>query len=201
MSQFSDALPAELRLEGKHASLLPMWTEHERDLIAAAEDGELWNLSVTRIPDADGMAAMIKDALQKRDSREQLPFVVLRHSDQKIVGSTRYYAINKEHRNLSIGFTWYSKSAQRTAINSECKLLLLTHAFEVASCISVAFHVDDTNTVSQAAVERLGAKHEGILRNHQIMPDGRIRHTYCYSITDTEWPAIKQRLQQRLAES
>ncbi|NND81044.1 MAG: GNAT family N-acetyltransferase [Gammaproteobacteria bacterium] len=196
---FQQGLPADLCLRGQFASLEPMSLEHEADLNAAAADGELYKLKVTRVPDLNEMPATIELALQEKQAGSKFPFVVRRLSDGRIVGSTSYYDIRPEHKNVAIGFTWYGKSAQRSAINTECKLLLLSHAFERLGCIAVAFHVDDTNTVSQAAVTRLGAKHDGVLRNHQLMPDGRIRHTYCYSITDAEWPAIKQRLMARLA--
>lgn len=179
--------------------LEPMQISSCEALIEAAADGHLWNLKVTQVPSPEQMSGEISDALDKKARGEQFPFVICRLEDEKVVGSTRYYQIDALNRNLSIGFTWYSKSAQRTAINTECKLLLLSHAFENLGCISVAFHVDGINHVSQAAVKRLGASHEGILRNHKIMPDGRIRHTHCFSIIDSEWPHIKQQLEQRLA--
>jgi RimJ/RimL family protein N-acetyltransferase len=139
-------------------------------------------------------------AMNNRDKGAQLPFVVRRLSDQKLVGATRFYVISTHNRNMSIGYTWYSKSAQRTAINTECKLLLLTHAFEQAGCISVQWHTHHENTPSQAAIERLGAVKEGVLRNHMVTEDGSIRHTHCYSMLDTQWPEAKQRLVQRLQQ-
>lgn len=198
MDKFRSGLPQDLRLGGQFAALEPLQASHLDDLNLAAADGELWQLKVTRVPDHEEMPGVIDEALAKKDAGEQFPFVVRRLADKRIVGSTRYYDIKPQFRNLAIGFTWYSQSAQRTAINTECKLLMLTHAFEALACISVAFHVDHTNLASQAAVERLGAGRDGLLRNHQIMPDGRIRHTVCYSIIDTEWPAIKARLIDRL---
>ncbi len=201
LDKFHAGLPENLILTGQHAALEAMLSSHLDDLNLAAADGELWKLNVTRVPDHCEMPAVIEEALANKIAGEQFPFVVRRLSDGRIVGSTRYYDIKPDFRNLAIGFTWYSESAQRTAINTECKLLLLTHAFEKLDCISVAFHVDHTNLVSQAAVERLGAKRDGFLRNHQIMPDGRIRHTVCYSIIDSEWPEIKSRLTDRLNSS
>ena len=192
-------LTPDLRLVGQHALLEPLTNAHHDDLCAATMDGELWKLKCTTVPSPTTMAETIASALRDDTAaRLQFPFVVRRLSDNKVVGCTRYYWIRPEHRNLSIGFTWYAKSVQRTAINTECKFLLFKHAFEELGCISVALHVDDTNTVSQKAVERLGAKHEGVLRNDRIMPDGRIRHTYCYSITNSEWPAVKERLKSYL---
>ena len=188
----------DLVLKGEFASLEPLSVKYIDELIAAASDGELWNLTCTSVPSPQTMAETISEALKEKQSGSQFPFVVRRLSDNKIVGSTRYYSIRPEHRNLSIGFTWYAKSAQRTVINTQCKFLLLEHAFETLNCISVALHVDDTNLVSQAAVKRLGAKQEGILRNDRIMPDGRIRNTHCYSIIDNEWPDIKRGLEGRL---
>ncbi|MBX2848487.1 MAG: GNAT family N-acetyltransferase [Acidiferrobacterales bacterium] len=187
-------IPADTKLIGQFAILEPLRDEHLDELITAVKDGELWNLTCTTVPSPTTMAQTIDEALKEKLEGGQFPFVVRRVADDKIVGSTRYYFIRPKNRNLSIGFTWYSKSAQRTVINTQSKLLLLSYAFETLNCISVAFHVDDTNLVSQAAVKRLGAKHEGVLRNDRIMPDGRIRNTHCFSIIDSEWPTIKEKL-------
>ena len=196
---FNNGLADTLTLTGKHAELQALSIEHIDALNHAAADGELWNLHYTNVPNPQQMPKVIADALDNQSEGKEFPFVVRRLSDAKIVGSTRYYFIEPAHRNLSIGYTWYAQSAQRTAINTECKLLLLQHAFENLKCISVQWHVDDQNTRSQAAVERLGAKFEGILRNHKIMRDGRYRHTHCYSMLDSEWPAAKTFLTERLA--
>ncbi len=196
-----DGLSPDLLLQGKHAALEPLNVCHAEALTQAASDGKLWNLRFTTVPAPEQMESSIKAALENRDQGKELPFVVRRVSDQKIVGATRYYFIEPDHRNLSIGYTWYAESAQRTAINTECKLMLLTHAFEVMACISVQWHTDNENKRSQAAIQRLGAKFEGVLRNHKIMPDGRYRHTHCYSMLDTEWPEAKNFLKQRLAEN
>ncbi len=196
--KFREALPKDLAFNGQHASLEPLQLPHIVDLNNAASDGELWNLKVTSVPDKLGMTAYVKKALENREEGSELPFVIRRASDQKIVGSTRYYFINSSNRNLSIGYTWYSASAQRTLINTECKHMLLQHAFEQAGAISVQWHTHHENTRSQAAIKRLGAKFEGILRNAQILPDGRIRHTHCFSMLDEEWPASKAFLEDRL---
>jgi len=197
---FSDGLNDTLTLTGKHAALQVLQIEHIEALNQAAADGELWNLHYTNVPNAQQMQEVVAKALLNKKEGIELPFIVRRLSDAKIVGSTRYYFIKPTHRNLSIGYTWYAQSAQRTAINTECKLLLLQHAFENLKCISVQWHVDDQNVRSQAAVKRLGAKLEGVLRNHKIMPDGRYRHTHCYSMLDNEWPAAKDFLTERLAQ-
>lgn len=188
-----------LVLSGQHAALEPMQLSHVNDLNAAADDGELWRLKVTRVPTEQGMQAYVEHALQQRAKGRELPFVIRRLSDKRIVGTTRYYQISSTNRNCSIGYTWYSKSAQRTGINSECKLMLLEHAFEQLSCISVQWHTHHENTRSQEAIRRLGASFEGVLRNHMILPDGRIRHTHCFSMLDTEWPSSKAHLEDRLA--
>lgn len=194
-----------LTLTGSYAALEPMSLDHVGELGKAACDGELWALHVTSVPKAnDGLEdvlAYVKKALVTRDLGEALPFVVRRLSDNSIVGSTRYYRISCANRNLSIGYTWYAKSAQKTAINTECKLMLLKHAFEVLGCISVQWHTHHENYASQAAIERLGAVKEGVLRNHVIMPDGSFRHTHCYSLLDTEWPASQAFLTERLNRS
>ena len=202
-----DALHSHLRLKGQHAALEPLSADHAFGLAEAACDGRLWEIMFTNVPDAghhlggqrlEPMQGMIKQALENRDAGSELPFVVRRLSDNKIIGTTRYYAISPEHRNLSIGYTWYAKSVQRTAINTECKYLLLKYAFETLNCISVQWHVDHRNLASQKAVERLGAVKEGVLRNHKVMHDGVYRHTVCYSMLDDEWLQAKHFLQSQL---
>lgn len=190
-----------MQLRGHTVALEPMAIEHIDSLNQAAADGELWNLNYTSVPTAEAMQDMVDSALKQRSDGNELPFVVRRLSDQKIVGSTRYYLIEPMHRNLSIGYTWYAQSAQRTSINTECKLLLLTYAFETLKCISVQWHTDDQNIRSQQAIQRLGAKFEGILRNNKIMPDGRYRNTHCYSMLDNEWANAKKFLKGCLAKT
>ncbi len=194
-------LNPELKLSGPFAELTPLTEAHEAPLIEAASDGQLWNLRFTGVPSSKTARAYIKEAIANRFKGTQLPFAVRRLDDGKIVGCTRFYDIDLEHRNLAIGYTWYAKSAQRTAINTQCKLLLLEYAFEVMNCISVAFHTDNLNTRSQAAIERLGAQKEGVLRNHRIMPDGRKRHTHCYSIIESEWPGVRSKLEASLSRT
>lgn len=183
-NEFRDALAPDLRLSGKFAALEPMQLSHIDELNNAAADGQLWNLSVATVPNSNGMQAYVEHAIKQRERGLELPFVVRRLVDMRIVGSTRFYLISKKHRNLSIGHTWYAESAQRTEINTQCKFLLLRHAFEHAGCIGVQFHTHHNNTRSQAAIQRLGARFEGVLRNHMICQDGSIRHTHCFSITE-----------------
>ena len=194
-------------LEGRYARLEPLSFAHEEALIAAAADGELWNTQVTIIPGPEGMKDYIQFALDGLAQRNQLPFVIVRRdhslpagSDQ-IVGSTRFYEIFPQDRKCAIGYTWLSKSAQRSPINTECKLLLLTHAFETWNCVRVELITDVLNEQSRAAILRLGAKEEGTLRKHLILPTGRIRDSVFYSITDDEWSSVKSRLQTKLAQT
>ena len=196
---FTTNINQNLRLEGTHVILEAMTMDHIEGLNKAADDGELWKLKVTSVPRAKDMKTVVQKAITQGEKGQQVPFVVRRKHDGDVVGSTRFYNISARNRNLSIGYTWYSQSVHRTAINTECKLLLLSHAFEKAACISVQWHTHHENTKSQKAILRLGAKLEGVLRNHQILDDGRIRHTHCFSMLDEEWPASKLFLQQRLA--
>jgi len=202
--RFIKGLHAELSFKGEYASLEPLSISHAAALGAAACDGRLWELPFTNVPRADinlkEVERLIIDTLAQRENGTQLPFVVRRLRDNKIVGTTRFYAIEAQHRNLSIGYTWYAKSAQRTALNTECKYMLLKHAFESLGCISVQWHIHHDNLASQKAVERLGAIKEGVLRNHKIMRDGSYRHTHCYSMLDTEWEKSKAFLEQSLSK-
>lgn len=196
--RYRNSLHRDLALKGQHVSLEPLMIDHIDHLNETVLEGELWKLKVTPIPNPEGMKKYIEQAIRRREKERELPFIVRRLSDGKIVGTTRFYNINPANRNLSIGYTWYSASAQRTAINTECKLLMLTHAFEAAGCISVQWHTHHENVRSQQAIMRLGATFEGVLRNHMILPDGRIRHVHCFSMLDEEWQASKSHLQQRL---
>ena len=212
-------------LEGQHVRLEPLSTTHEESLIAAASDGELWNSTVTIVPTRDTMAAYIEAALRGQTEGNELPFVIVRKTsgevgesgalarasasapstramDDKgeVVGSTRFYYIKAADRSVSIGYTWLSKSAQRTTVNTESKLLLLTHAFEYWGCIRVELVTDVLNQQSRTAILRLGAKEEGILRNHMIMPNGRIRDSVIFSIISEEWAEVKARLKSKLGQ-
>jgi RimJ/RimL family protein N-acetyltransferase len=144
------------------------------------------------------MTAYIASALEAQAQGRELPFVIIRKSSSQVVGSTRFYDIDRDHRRVEIGYTWLAASAQRTVVNTEAKLLLLTYAFEVLRCIRVAFLTDVLNQQSRTAILRLGAKEEGVLRNHMIMPNGRYRDSLCFSIIETEWPEVKARLEAKL---
>ena len=170
-------------------------------MCAAAADGELWKLWYTSVPTPEATAAWIDAALEMRERLGAMPFVVRSTASGDIVGSTRYFNVDAAHRRLEIGHTWYAKRAQRSAVNTECKLLLLTHAFEALHCIAVEFRTHFFNFASRAAIARLGAKQDGILRNHQIMPDGTRRDTVVFSVIDGEWPAVKRNLQFLLERS
>ena len=178
--------------------LAPLSSGHEESLIAAASDGELWNSALTIVPDRSSAAAYIEAALLGQARGQELPFVIIRKTSDEVVGTTRFYDIKPADRGVAIGYTWLSAGAQRTAINTEAKLLLLTHAFEQWRCIRVELITDVLNEQSRTAILRLGAKQEGILRNHLIMPGPRIRDSACFSIIKEEWPEVKARLAVKL---
>jgi RimJ/RimL family protein N-acetyltransferase len=181
-------------LKGDHATLEPLDAGHEAGLRAAAADGELWRLWYTSVAPPDQIGDYIARALDMRERLAAMPFAVRQNATGEIVGCTRYFNVDAANRRLEIGHTWYSKRAQRTAINTECKLLLLTHAFEVLRCIAVEFRTHWFNHASRVAIERLGAKQDGVLRNHQLLPDGSKRDTVVFSIIDGEWPAVRRHL-------
>jgi N-acetyltransferase len=182
-------------LSGRHATLEPLARGHEAGVRAAAADGELWRLWYTGVPAPDKAAAWIDAALAMRESLGAMPFVIRDNASGEIVGATRYFNVEAAHRRLEIGHTWHAKRVQRTAINTECKLLLLAHAFETLACIAVEFRTNFFNFQSRQAIARLGAKQDGILRNHQLTPEGILRDTVVFSIIDSEWPAVKRNLQ------
>ena len=185
-------------LTGTHAGIEPLGREHEQDLQRAAADGELWRLWYTSIAPPEKMAEYIATALDMRERLGAMPFVVREKSSGDIVGCTRYFNVDAANRRLEIGHTWYSKRVQRGPINTECKLLLLTHAFEKLQCIAVEFRTHWFNHASRTAIARLGAKQDGVLRNHQLSADGSKRDTVVFSIIDGEWPAVKQHLRYQL---
>jgi N-acetyltransferase len=181
-------------LRGAHASLEPLAAEHLDGIRKAAADGALWRLWYTSVPAPEMTSAWFGRAIEVREEQNGMPFVVRDNATGEIVGSTRYFNVDAANRRLEIGHTWYARRVQRTAINTECKLLLLTHAFEALACIAVEFRTHWFNQSSRAAIERLGAKQDGVLRNHQLMPDGSRRDTVVFSILDSEWPAVKAHL-------
>jgi RimJ/RimL family protein N-acetyltransferase len=187
--------PTEIiTLEGQHARLEPLAMHHHDELVAAVSDGELWKLWYTSIPTPEGMRAEIDRRLGLHAQGSMLPFAVRRLDSGKLCGMTTYMNIDERNRRVEIGSTWYAASAQRTAINSECKLMLLTHAFETLGCIAVEFRTSWMNHASRTAIARLGAKQDGVLRNHQLMADGMYRDTVVFSIISQEWPVVKRHL-------
>lgn len=186
--------PAPVRLMGNHVKLEPLLMDHADALAMAAADGDLWKLWYTTVPKPEATTSFISAALEEQKNAKSLPFVVIRQSDNKVVGTTRYLNIEPAVRRLEIGSTWYAQSVQRTAINTECKFLLLQYAFETLACIAVEFRTHRFNEQSRRAIQRLGAVQDGILRNHRIMADGTIRDTMIYSILNIEWPTVKNHL-------
>jgi RimJ/RimL family protein N-acetyltransferase len=184
-----------LTLSGNQVSLEPLRYEHREELIKAASDGQLWQLWYTGVPSPERTSDYIEKALQQQQQGSALPFVVRNREHQTLIGSTRFCHIDSANRRLEIGYTWYAQSYQRTATNSECKFLLLQYAFEQLGCIAVEFRTHWLNHRSRNAIARLGAKQDGVLRNHVIMPDGSYRDTVVFSIIESEWPMIKQHLQ------
>jgi RimJ/RimL family protein N-acetyltransferase len=183
-----------ITLEGQHATLEPLTREHHDALVDAARDGELWKLWYTSVPAPDKMMANLDFRLNWQAQGGMLPFVVRSNATGKLVGATSYCNAVAANKRVEIGYTWYAKSAQRSAINTECKLMLLRHAFEALGCMGVEFRTHWVNHQSRNAIERLGAKLDGVLRSHQIMPDGSLRDTCVYSIIAHEWPAIRNHL-------
>ena len=187
-----------ITLTGTHASIEPLGREHEEALRRAAADGELWRLWYTSVAPPEKMGEYIATALDMRERLDAMPFVIREKSSGEIVGCTRYFNVDAANRRLEIGHTWYSKRVQRGPINTECKLMLLTHAFEKLQCIAVEFRTHWFNHASRAAIERLGAKQDGVLRSHQVSADGSKRDTVVFSIIDGEWPAVKRHLRYQL---
>ena len=185
-------------LSGAHAALVPLGVEHHDQLVEAANDGELWNLWYTSVPSPAGMRSEIERRLDLQIKGTMLPFTVIEKSTGLAVGLTTYMHIDGENRRLEIGSTWYRVRVQRTVINTECKLLLLTHAFESLNCIAVEFRTSFFNQASRRGIERLGAKLDGILRSHMIHSDGSVRDTCVYSIVASEWPAVRSNLKWQL---
>jgi len=186
-----------ITLRGAHASLEPLRSEHAQPLAEAVRDGELWKLWYTTIPSPEGMAAEIERRLDLQAKGSMLPFTVLDAAGMAL-GMTTYMNIDAVHRRVEIGSTWYAARVQRTPLNTECKLMLLTHAFESLQCIAVEFRTHRFNSASRRAIERLGAQLDGMLRAHQRASDGSLRDTAVYSITGAEWPTVKAHLQWQL---
>jgi RimJ/RimL family protein N-acetyltransferase len=184
-------------LKGEHASLEPLSSAHRDGMIEAVKDGDLWKLWYTAIPAPDKMDAEIARRLDLQEKGAMLPFTV-KDADGKIAGMTTYMNVDAPNRRVEIGSTWYAKRVQRTPLNTQCKLMLLTHAFEKLDCIAVEFRTHFFNHQSRRGIERLGAKQDGILRNHSISPNGTLRDTVVFSIIAAEWPTVKAHLTYQL---
>jgi len=185
-------------LTGRLVELRPLQQEHAAQLLRAAADGALWNMTLTVVPGPGNVEAYVATALQGRAAGTVMPFAIVRRDTGEIAGSTRFWKIDRANRKLEIGHTWLGGSAQRTGINTEAKYLLLTHAFETMGAVRVQFTTDELNEKSRAAILRIGAKQEGIVRHERIMPDGRKRNSVRFSIIDSEWAGVKAMLRQRL---
>ena len=187
-------------LQGWGVRLAPLSLMHGPGLAAASGDGDLWKLHYTSVPETDdaAIAGYIETALASQARGDMLPFAVIGPQNE-VLGCTRYYEIEPTTPTLAIGYTWYATRVQRTHVNSACKRLLLGHAFDDLGMAAVYFHTSHENLRSQAAITRLGAKHDGVIRHHRRQKDGSLRDTYAYSILREEWPAIRDRLERRLA--
>ncbi|APW47370.1 GNAT family N-acetyltransferase [Rhodoferax antarcticus] len=181
-------------LSAPGVTLLPLSLEHETGLRVAAADGELWNIRVTSVPEPENTRKYIEDALAMREAGNRFAFAVLEEATGKVLGTSSYHDILPAVKRVEIGYTWYAKSAQRSHVNSTCKLLLMTHAFETLDCHVVGWRTDNFNHASQAAIERLGAKKDGVIRGHALRRDGTIRDTVMYSLRSGEWPEVKAQL-------
>ncbi|HEY3677770.1 MAG TPA: GNAT family protein [Bradyrhizobium sp.] len=186
-------------LRGEHARVEPLSHDHCEGLTEAARDGDLWKLWYTSIPRAESMAKEIDRRLGLLSAGTMLPWTVF-DADGKIAGMTTYMNVDAANRRVEIGSTWYAKRVQRSALNTQCKLLLLQHAFEKMDCIAVELRTHFFNHQSRRAIERLGAKQDGILRNHQIAPNGTLRDTVVFSIVASEWPTVRAHLNYQLNE-
>jgi RimJ/RimL family protein N-acetyltransferase len=192
--------PEPVTLETPQVRLEPMTLVHVAGLEEAARDGELWNLRITSVPAPGETEKYVQTALKGRDDGHMLPFVVRDIASGRVIGSTRYHDIVPAIERVEIGYTWYGKSWQRTHVNTTCKLLLLTHAFEALGARLVGWRTDNYNFASQKAIERLGAKKDGVLRHHAMRRDGTVRDTVMYSLTAGEWPEVKAHLHYQLAK-
>lgn len=183
-----------ITLSGPDVRLELLDQRHHDDLVEATQDGQLWTLWYTSVPRPEEVAAEIRRRLDLFASQTMLPFAVVEAGSGKALGMTTYMNVDAVNRRLEIGSTWMRRSAQRTNVNTQCKLLLLTHAFETMNCIAVEFRTHFFNHQSRAGIERLGAKLDGILRSHQILPNGTTRDTCVYSVIASEWPTVKAHL-------
>lgn len=191
--------PTPVTLEGWGVRLEPLTREHHDGLVAAASDGELWNLFYTSVPEPEQVHAYISGALAGQAAGQMLPWAIRELASGAVVGSTRYHDIAPAVDRVEIGYTWVARRWQRSRVNKACKLLLLAHAFHTLGCAVVGWRTDGLNFQSQRAIEALGAKRDGTLRHHQPRRDGSVRDTVMYSLLATEWPAARKLLELRLA--
>jgi RimJ/RimL family protein N-acetyltransferase len=185
--------PVTLRAHG--LALVPLALEHEPGLRKAAADGELWTLRITSVPEPEQTRAYIESALQMRADGHRFAFAVTDQTSGQVLGSTSYHDILPAVKRVEIGYTWYARSVQRTHVNTTCKLLMMGHAFDALGCHVVGWRTDNYNFASQRAIERLGAKKDGVIRGHALRRDGTIRDTVMYSMRSGEWPEAKAQLQ------
>ena len=188
----------EVVLETDLVQLRPLRAADRTALVKAAADGRLWELWYTQVPDAETIEMYLESALQEQLAGRALAFSVIERSSGEVIGTTRYCNAEPANRRLEIGYTWYASRVQRSAVNTQCKLALLTHAFEQLGAIAVEFRTHWHNHASRAAIARLGAKQDGVLRNHRLEPDGARRDTVVFSILDSEWPSVRKSLQFKL---
>ena len=181
-------------LETRGLKLVPLSLDHENGLRAAAADGELWNIRVTSVPEPDQTRQYIEDALSMRDAGNRFAFAVLDAASGTVLGSSSYHDIIPAVKRVEIGYTWYARRCQRSSVNPTAKLLLMTHAFETLGCNVVGWRTDNFNHASQAAIERLGARKDGVIRGHALRRDGSIRDTVMYSLHSGEWPEVRTQL-------
>ena len=188
------AVVESVTLSARGIRLVPLDLSHEAGLAAAAADGELWNIRVTSVPEPDQTRKYIEDALQMRAEGKRMAFAVTDEATGTVLGSTSYHDILPAVKRLEIGYSWYALRCQRSHVNTTCKLLMLTHAFETLGCHVVGWRTDNFNHASQRAIERLGAHKDGVIRGHALRRDGTIRDTVMYSLRAGEWPEVKAQL-------
>lgn len=188
---------SESQLKGNYVTLEPLGIEHLDELKEAVLDGESWKLWYANVPSPERMSEYVREAITE-SKKGNIAFAIRCNITNKVVGTSRFYNVDAKNKRAMLGYTWYSSSVRRSPVNTECKLLLLLHVFEKHSAIAVEFRTHFFNQSSRKAIERLGAKQDGIIRNHQILKDGSIRDTVVYSIINSEWPAVKNNLQSKL---
>ncbi|MFC5609151.1 GNAT family N-acetyltransferase [Variovorax soli] len=187
----SSSFVEPVNLSARGVAMVPLTLEHEPGLREAAADGQLWNIRVTSVPEPEKTRAYIEAALNATD---RFAFAVIEEATGKVIGTSSYHDVLPAVKRVEIGYTWYARSVQRTHVNTTCKLLLLSHAFETLGCNVVGWRTDNFNFASQAAIERLGAKKDGVIRGHAMRRDGTIRDTVMYSLRSGEWPEVKAQL-------